>query len=260
MLQAAAQALTDRYNLQRPVVVACDKSHPPYSFVDAKGRPAGYYVDVVKAVAEELNVPCRFVMEEWTAAQNTYARGGADLLMGDDSFVGIHFVGRDRQLVEQMEDRYMRMRQNGDIVALEDRWMHPERAHDDGFPVSVCIMTVLLVAAVLLCLLCLFARLRMRRTARRCRDLSKMIGKARQMDKYYADEDTQAAHDLVYRYEAILCTPFVAIAFYDVNGQLIVQNEAMKKLDHTSFFNLRQPLYNAAGKVANYFVIVGKPA
>ena len=40
----------------------------------------------------------------------------------------VHVVGRDRQLIEQIDDQYSRLKQRGEIATIQDRWFHPERA------------------------------------------------------------------------------------------------------------------------------------
>ena len=40
VIQAAAQALTDRYTRQHPVVVTCQWEDPPYEFLNDEGKQA----------------------------------------------------------------------------------------------------------------------------------------------------------------------------------------------------------------------------
>ena len=57
VVQTAAQALTDRYNRQNPVVMVCHWDYPPYEFLNDNGEPAGINVDIVKAVRGETKHP-----------------------------------------------------------------------------------------------------------------------------------------------------------------------------------------------------------
>ena len=61
-----AQSLSEKYNKERPVVVVCDWDKPPYEFLDGNGVPAGSNIDVLNAVMEELNLPVKYVMKEWS--------------------------------------------------------------------------------------------------------------------------------------------------------------------------------------------------
>lgn len=83
VLQTAAQALTDRYSKLRPVVIVCDRENSPYEFLNSKGEPAGINVEVIKAVMEELDLPCTFIMKEWIMAQDVFENGEADLILSD---------------------------------------------------------------------------------------------------------------------------------------------------------------------------------
>lgn len=78
-----AQSLSERYNKERPVVVVCDWDKPPYEFLDDKGMPAGSNIDVLNAVMEELNLPVKYVMKEWSIALKTFERGNADIILAN---------------------------------------------------------------------------------------------------------------------------------------------------------------------------------
>ena len=242
LLTTDAQSLSEKYNAKRPVVMVCDWDKPPYEFLNSNGEPAGINIDVMRAVMEEIGIPVKFVMKEWSIALKTFERGNADiifanarryskepyvvsenifnynrvrvathadstgmitfrqleregavfkpgdysvfyfmdgdsintsfmefqtpkvallgLLNGDYKYyvwgeeplkwkikelnlegivlndVGIpisevHVVGRDRQLVEQIDDQYSRLKQRGEIATIQDRWFHPERIEEE---------------------------------------------------------------------------------------------------------------------------------
>ena len=205
LLTTDAQSLSEKYNAKRPVVVVCDWDKPPYEFLNNNGEPAGSNIDVMRAVMEEIGIPVKFVMKEWSTAMKTFERGNADIILanarrytkepyvlseniinynrvrvathadstgmvtfrqleregavfkpGDYSAryfmdgdskelnlegivlndVGIpisevHVVGRDRQLVEQIDDQYSRLKQRGEIATIQDRWFHPERIEEE---------------------------------------------------------------------------------------------------------------------------------
>ena len=207
VLQTSAQALTDRYNKQRPVVIVCNRDNPPYEFLNDTGEPTGANVDVIKAVMQKLKLPCTFIMKEWIVAQNTFASGDADLILADgrdykgtshiiseniisynraskDSVAEIHFIGRDRQLIEQMDDLYSRLKQNGDIAEIQNRWMHPERVQTDYTRIALYIAAALLLAAAILWLQSHLARRHVRRATRKSTELNEMISRALHMGNY----------------------------------------------------------------------------
>ena len=254
-IRSMAQQLSDTYTKQRPVVIVCDWDKAPYEFLNDKGQPSGSNIDVMQAVMKELNLPCRFVMKDWSIALKTFERGDADIILANarryrqdpyvlsDNIVNynrirvathsdsvgmvslsqleregavfkpgdysafyfmdgdtmrnsrmefqtpkvalmgvlngdykyyvwgeeplkwkikelnlegivlndvgipiseIHIIGRDRQLIEQIDDQYSRLKQSGEIAAIQDRWFHPERVHDHSSPMVYYIVAALL--------------------------------------------------------------------------------------------------------------------
>jgi len=280
VLQTMAQALTDRYNRQRPVVVVCDNSHS--SLTDHHDQLSGCCADIAKAVAEQIGLPCEIIMQDLSEAHRTFKQGNADIILADgrdfntptyfvsknvinycrtsDDFIDeTRFIGKDHQLIEQMDDEFTRMKEAGDIAAIQERWMHPELTEDEATPTALYIAIALLLPTAVFCGLILFLLVHIRRTHRNTNVLEGIINLAPQMEQFYAIEDNQAAHDLINKYNAILCNPFVAISFYDNNGHLIVENQAMKELGDKDIALSRQPLYNAEGEVTNYFVAIRRP-
>ena len=137
VLQTAAQALKDRYNRQRPVLIVYSEN-PPYEFENENGEPVGINVDVMKVVMKELGLSYSFVMKEPAEARSTFESGKADLILSDrrcfqtnshfisenvinfkhiseDSIAEIHFIGRDRQLMDQLDDQYSRLKQSAGL-------------------------------------------------------------------------------------------------------------------------------------------------
>ena len=46
----------------------------------------------------------------------------------------LHFIGRDRQLVEEIDDQFSRLKQRGEIASIQDRWLHPEHGVEESSP------------------------------------------------------------------------------------------------------------------------------
>ena len=96
----------------------------------------------------------------------------------------IHIIGRDRQLIEQIDDQYSRLKQKGEIAVIQDRWFHPERVHDHSSPM----VYYIIIAVLLLTALCyLFARLakaHVRSAARKSTELNGMMYKALHMGNF----------------------------------------------------------------------------
>ena len=48
--------LSDRYNNDKPLVIVCDWDLPPYEFLDDRGNPAGYNIDILDKILKEMNL------------------------------------------------------------------------------------------------------------------------------------------------------------------------------------------------------------
>ena len=208
VVQTAAQALTDRYTSRRPVVVTCLWDDAPYEFLNDEGEPTGINVDIVKAVMEELDLPCTFVMKDWSVAKNIFENGEADLILADENiykkassfFVSenvityerkkgyavaeYHFISRDRQLIDQIDDQYERLKQKGDIATIQDRWLHPDRVKPDTTPVFLYISAAALLIAVILYLFIWLTKKHVNRVARNSTELNEMMSKALHMGNF----------------------------------------------------------------------------
>lgn len=294
-----AQSLSNKYNAQRPVIIVCDWDKPPYEYLDDKGQPSGSNVDVLNAVMRELNIPCKFVMKEWTIALKTFERGDADIILanahryrkepyvvsenivnynrlkvamhsdsvgmvslkqleregavfkqgdysayyfmdgdslssthlefqapkaalmglinGDYKYyiwgeeplkwkikelnlegitlndVGLpiselHIVGRDRQLVEEIDDQYSRLKQSGEISVLQDKWFHPERIQDETKPFAFYVVITALLFIVFIYLFNRLARAHVRASTRQSTELNEMMYKALHMGNFIVME------------------------------------------------------------------------
>lgn len=266
-VHVAAQALTDRYHKDRPIVVACDNDR---------------YADVTMNVAREMGLPCVFVQMTHEEALEKLELGEVDVIITDarnfddkslyasksiidfsrvsgDTIAELRYVGKDRQLIEEMDDQYIRMRESGDVAEIEKRWEHPELMELNQQSMVLSIADALLILTAILFLLSLFVLWHVRGMRRHMSEVEEMMSQAKLMTQYYAIEDNQAAHDLLHKYEALLCNPFVAISFYDVNGQLLVENELMRRLRPEMTEAQRQPLYDSDGEVTCYLVAIACP-
>ena len=292
---ADAQQLADTYTSQRPVVIVCDWDKAPYEFLNDKGLPSGSNIDVMQAVMDELHLPCRFVMKDWSIALKTFERGDADIILANarryrrdpyvlsDNIVNynrirvamhsdsvgmvslnlleregavfkpgdysafyfmdgdtmrnsrmefqtpkvalmgllnndykyyvwgeeplkwkikelnlegivlndvgipiseIHIIGRDRQLIEQIDDQYSRLKQSGEIAAIQDRWFHPERVHDNTSPMAYYVIIAVLLLTALCYLFARLAKAHVRSAARRSTELNGMMYKALHMGNF----------------------------------------------------------------------------
>jgi len=68
------------YTEERPLVIVCDWDFRPFEFVDNNGQPAGYNVEVLDLILDNLKIPHQFLMEEWQQATRTFEAHEADLI------------------------------------------------------------------------------------------------------------------------------------------------------------------------------------
>ena len=68
------------YTKDRPLVIVCDWDFRPFEFIDSDGQPAGYNIEVLSLILNNLNIPHQFLMEEWQLATRTFEAHEADLI------------------------------------------------------------------------------------------------------------------------------------------------------------------------------------
>lgn len=66
----------------RPVVVGGDRDYPPYEFLDADGKPAGYNVDLTRAIAEVMGFQVEFRLGGWSEVRRALDDRAIDALQG----------------------------------------------------------------------------------------------------------------------------------------------------------------------------------
>lgn len=68
------------YTKEHPLVIAGDWDFRPFEFVNVDGHPAGYNIDVLNLILNQLGIPHKFVMEEWHVATDMFKKRHADLI------------------------------------------------------------------------------------------------------------------------------------------------------------------------------------
>lgn len=64
----------------QPIVVGIDEDYPPYEFINPKGQPDGYNVDLIHAVARVMGVSIEIRPGAWGTLRNDLAAGRIQLL------------------------------------------------------------------------------------------------------------------------------------------------------------------------------------
>lgn len=66
----------------RTILVGGDYNYPPFEFLDEQGNPTGYNVDILRAIARELNLSVDIRLGPWTRIKDMLAQGEIDIIMG----------------------------------------------------------------------------------------------------------------------------------------------------------------------------------
>ncbi len=67
---------------QQVVVVGGDRDYPPYEFLDKNGKPAGYNVDLTRAIADVMGMKVEFRFGGWSEMRNALLEGSVGVLQG----------------------------------------------------------------------------------------------------------------------------------------------------------------------------------
>ena len=66
----------------RPIVVGGDRNFPPYEFLDENDHPAGYNVDLTRAIASEMGLNIDIRLGRWTERIEALETGRIDIMQG----------------------------------------------------------------------------------------------------------------------------------------------------------------------------------
>ena len=66
----------------KTVIVGGDRDYPPYEFIDPSGHPAGYNVDLTRAIAEVMGMKVEFRLGSWSEMRAALKAGKVDVLQG----------------------------------------------------------------------------------------------------------------------------------------------------------------------------------
>ena len=78
------------YTEEHPLVIVGDWDFRPFEFFNSEGQPAGYNVDVLDMILDQLDIPHKFVMQEWHVATDMFNHRKADLIHALYSFYKGH--------------------------------------------------------------------------------------------------------------------------------------------------------------------------
>ncbi|AWI04674.1 HD domain-containing phosphohydrolase [Clostridium drakei] len=68
--------------LDRTIIIGDDKDYPPYSFIDEKGNPAGFDIELAKAAAENMGFKVKIKLGVWSEIRDELENGKIDVIAG----------------------------------------------------------------------------------------------------------------------------------------------------------------------------------
>lgn len=66
----------------RPIIVGGDRNYPPFEFIDDNGKPAGYNVDLTRAIARQMGLDIEIRLGRWQERFQALEDGKIDVLQG----------------------------------------------------------------------------------------------------------------------------------------------------------------------------------
>ena len=79
--QPASAQYNQRYSKDTPLLIVCDWDFAPYEYSDNSGEPDGYNIELLQNIFKKIDIPCRFILKEWSEATQAFERHEADLII-----------------------------------------------------------------------------------------------------------------------------------------------------------------------------------
>lgn len=77
-----AEAVHEPPSGEKVIIVGGDRDYPPYEFIDKNGNPAGYNVDLTRAIAKVMGMQVEFRFGGWSEMRSALMKGEVDVLQG----------------------------------------------------------------------------------------------------------------------------------------------------------------------------------
>ena len=100
----------------------------------------------------------------------------------------IHVIGRDKELIDEIDDHYSRLKQSGVVEEIHNRWVHPERVEDSSLPWIISLVVLALLVVAVFYTLSVLARRQVRNNMKNLTDVNNMMIKALHMGNFYVME------------------------------------------------------------------------
>ena len=125
--------------------------------------------------------PLKWKMKELGFGQEDFALNEVNIPVSD-----IHVIGRDQDLINEIDDAYSRLKQSGEVEVINNRWLHPEKITiRQQLPMSVIIILAIILLTIFCYLLTRLAQSHARKASHNSIELNEMMYKALHMGHFY---------------------------------------------------------------------------
>ena len=97
----------------------------------------------------------------------------------------LHIIGYDQQLISAIDDQFARLRQEGEIELLNEKWFHPEEENDNSSYLLLFIVSGVVIAGLIIFVLSRLVQLRVKKALQNASDVNQMMKQALSMGDYF---------------------------------------------------------------------------
>ena len=144
--------------------------------------------------------PLKWKMKELGFAQDGFILNEVNIPVSD-----IHVIGRDKKLIDEIDDIYSRLKQSGEVEVINTRWLHPEKLTvRQQIPMSIIITLFIILLTIFCYLLTRLAQSHAKKASHESIELNEMMYKALHMGHFYVMEYDIANDLFINRYGTFL--------------------------------------------------------
>ena len=104
----------------------------------------------------------------------------------------LHFTSTDEELINDIDEEFARMMQEGELEVITDKWFHPERIHHNTPRYVFFIIGLVVMLIIVFMILSHLLRRQIRKKAEKTRDLGNIMAQALSMGRFYVIENELA--------------------------------------------------------------------
>ena len=116
----------------------------------------------------------------------------------------VHIIGRDKELIDRIDDQFSRLKQSGELKQILDRWLHPEQVRSSTPSYVIYIILTIVLLIFLIVLFHRLAKKHLKKAKHRSSELNDMMMKALQMGDFNVMQYDIKADRMTNRYGNIL--------------------------------------------------------